>query len=415
MPPVSERVRLSRSQPRSPGRRRAGDAAAWSARARQPRASSSSAAPRGVSATPAGRAPAAARPSEASSRRSCWLTLGCAMLQPLGRAPEVELLGERDERPQLPQLHRRMIGNAYHSDRNSLLIARAPPAYGRPWWREPARQRLRLPPRGVPDARRGSGLQAVRPRGSVRASTRAPAPRRRSSSATSSATGSCRATTTSGRSSRTRRRSRRRTPRRRTSRAPPEVAGDPRRRRTSRYVSGLSGAPASRPHAPARLHQEGVHAAARSPCWSREVRALTVAMIERIAARGRGDLVADARLRAARARHLPPARRARRGRAAGQGVGAEPRLPELRRPADRASRSSTPRNLVELLALLPGARRVAASRSRATTCPATSPASTWRATQSLEPRRDRRPRLHAAVRRARDDDLAARRAASRSC
>ena len=74
-------------------------------------------------------------------------------------------------------------------------------------------------------------------------------------------------------------------------------------------VSGLSGTPAARPHAPARLHQEGVHAAARRRRSSRRSARSSRAMIDRLRRPRTRRPRRRAGLRAARARHLPPARR----------------------------------------------------------------------------------------------------------
>ena len=100
--------------------------------------------------------------------------------------------------------------------------------------------------------------------------------------------------------------------------------------------------------------------------------------------RVRPRLVAD--LRAAGARHLPPPRRARRGRRRRQAVGGQPGRAHLRRPLDRGAEGARAQPRA-LLALLPGARRSRASTTRATTCPPTSPASTRTATTRSRSRR----------------------------
>ena len=97
--------------------------------------------------------------------------------------------------------------------------------------------------------------------------------------------------------------------------------------------------------------------------------------------------------------------------AAGQGLGAEPRATQLRRPAGRPSRCDHAENLVGVLALLRrprrGELRAAARRPHRRRWRA----STSKATSRSRRERDRRPDPHPAVRRARDDDVAARRGA----
>ena len=49
-------------------------------------------------------------------------------VQAVGGAAEVKLLGDGDERAQLPQFHGRMIGAAFHRTRTLVLTVRGPPA-----------------------------------------------------------------------------------------------------------------------------------------------------------------------------------------------------------------------------------------------------------------------------------------------
>ena len=102
MPPVSERVRLSRSRPRLPMPAARATAAAWSARGEQlARLVEQRRARRGER----GAAAVAIEQLHAELGLERAHLLADARLrdvEPLGRAAEVELLGHGDERPQLP-------------------------------------------------------------------------------------------------------------------------------------------------------------------------------------------------------------------------------------------------------------------------------------------------------------------------
>ena len=191
--------------------------------------------------------------------------------------------------------------------------------------------------------------------------------------------------------------------------APARGAGGLRRGGREPRYSGLSGAPAPRPHPPARLHQEGVHAAPRSPRSSRRSARSPSTLIERFAHRGRADLVADL------AHELPALVIFRllgvpdEDVAAREGVGAQPRRTSTSATSPSSEQVEHARSLVRVLALLPRARRVAASSDPRDDLPGDLARIYLEGDHSLTRRRDRRPRLHAAVRGPRDDVVAARR------
>ena len=115
-PPVNERVRLMRRRPRSPRAGRARDRdAARSARLSSSRASASSALPgRRQRGTPAV-ALEQRHPELGLERADLLADARLRQVQPLGGAAEVKLLGDRDERAQLAELHpAAMIGAAFH-------------------------------------------------------------------------------------------------------------------------------------------------------------------------------------------------------------------------------------------------------------------------------------------------------------
>ena len=213
-----------------------------------------------------------------------------------------------DERAQLPQLHRRMIGDASHSARDSSLIARAPRSYGPHMWRE---SRVRLPVHG--DVARSSGRSTSRTRS---ASTSAPAPSSPCSSARSSASGSSRATRTSGRSSRSPATFSSENTQAPYKPRPPEVAAGPRRGRASPRTRG---SPARQPpdHTRLRGFIKKAFTPRRVAVLEPQIREIATRMIDEFDARGEPRRPGRrARLRAPRAGDLPPARRPRRGRPA---------------------------------------------------------------------------------------------------
>ena len=182
---------------------------------------------------------------------------------------------------------------------------------------------------------------------------------------------------------------------------PAEVEAGPRRGQLPR-LRGPVGPPAAGAHAPAGFHRQGVHAAPRRGAGAADPR-VDDGDARSLRAAGARLTSSPRSPRAAGAGDLPAARDPRRGRPAREGVGGQPRLPELRRRGGGGA-GRTRREPGALLALLPGADRGAPARTAGRS--------------AVGPRADRRRRSRstrwpgsstAADRRPRDDQRAARR------
>ena len=291
-----------------------------------------------------------------------------------------------------------MIGNPYHWHKHCSWTCRPPRSYGL------LRGRTRAADRRLPGGRTRCSVRPVGPRRPVRVLRSRPLRGARLLQSTSSGTGSSPATRTSRTSSRIRRRSRPRTPRRRIGERPVEIqailddAG-------FNYASGLS---ARQPPDHTRLRRfiQKAFTPRRVAALEPEVRSLTVGLIERMQLGRQGRPRRRPRESPPGARHLPTARRTRHRRGAGKAVGAESGLSQLRRPAGRrAGRARAQPRGVRPLLRRSRRRELRAARGRPP----------WRPGPHLPRRRrlpdqgrDRRTGLHAAVRRSRDDDIAAR-------
>ena len=330
--------------------------------------------------------------------RTCWLTLGCARCSRSAARRKCSSSATHDERAQLAELHRLHDRRCLSQARESVLIARAPRSYGRAHVE-------REPRHGCPchgDVARSSGRSTSRTRS---ASTRAPAPSSRCSSARSSATGSSRATTTSTRSSRTRRRSRSENTQAPYKPRPPEVAARSSTRASFTRLLRALRPPAARPHAAARLHQEGVHAAPGRRARAADPRARRRAMIDELRAtrgrcrpRRRAHATSCPALVIFRLLGVPDEDVPRVKEWAASRV-----VAELRRPRRSTSRSSTRSNLVALLALLPASSSTRASSDPRDDLPVRPRPHLPRRRPVADDRRDGRPRLRAAHRGPRDD------------
>ena len=291
-------------------------------------------------------------------------------VQPLGRAPEVQLLRHRDERAQLAELHRRMIGAAFHRSEHSFLIAQADHPYRPRHGGERGRA-------GVPAVRHRRPVRLLR----ARAHGGAGLLQRRAR-----LLGRHRATPTCWRSSRTRRRSRRRTPSSRSSRArlrSTQVFAD------AGVTQSSSGLSAVQPpdHTRLRGFIKKAFTPRRIALLEPDIRAMTMRPDRRVRRRrprrpGRRTSSTSCPRSSSSSSSASPTRTSRRSRSGP--------------PAACCSTSATCRSTEQvaprreprrLLALLHGPRRGAASTSRATTSPARSRRSTRTATSRSRRRR----------------------------